>query len=182
MDAAAKAITIQPLGNIEPEPLERISQALKATYATAISICPSQGLPSSAWMPSRQQYDSAQLIQFLGSRSPARQEKVLGVCDVDLCTPVLTFVFGAAEVNGRFAIISLHRLRQEAYGLLPDRALFIQRCRKGAIHEIGHTCGLKHCFRYNCVMHPSESIEQTDLKRTEFCPSCLESLEALGWC
>ena len=105
--------------------------------------------------------------------------KVLGVCDADLCTPILTFVFGVAQVAGRCAVISLHRLHQEVYGLPPDPALLLQRSAKEAIHELGHTCGLRHCIRYDCVMHSSESVEQADLKRLTFCPGCTSKLAEL---
>src|ERR1022692_4315227 len=39
------------------------------------------------------------------------------VTSVDLYVPVLTFVFGEAQLTGSCAVVSLHRLREEFYGL-----------------------------------------------------------------
>jgi archaemetzincin len=176
MAARACDITIQPLGEIAREPLDHIRAALAAAFPAAVSILGECDLPRSAWVPSRGQYDSTRLILALESNPPTEEGRVLAVCDVDLCTRILTFVFGEAEVDGRFAVMSLHRLRQEVYGMPPNTPLFLQRGAKEAIHEIGHTFGLKHCFRYDCIMHASDSIEVTDLKRQEFCARCAAKL------
>jgi archaemetzincin len=181
MGDALKEITILPLGDIEPEPLEWISAALIGAFGATSRISPGGALPREAWMPARKQYDSARIILCLETQAATRRGKLLGVCDVDLGSPILTFVFGAAQVDGRGAVISLARLRQEVYGLAPNRALFLQRCAKEAIHEIGHTCGLQHCFRYDCIMHAADSIEGADLKRQEFCPDCAAKLARAEW-
>ena len=182
MGPPAKGIAILPLGAITPEVLERIRRSLARAFCAAATVSPGRGLPATARLEARDQYDSAHLIPYLESHVPADADKLLGICDVDLCTPILTFVFGAGVVGGRVAVLSLHRLRPEAYGLAPNEGLFLDRCATGAVHEIGHTCGLRHCFRYDCVMHPSESVEQTDLKREFFCPSCAKKLADAGWC
>jgi archaemetzincin len=101
---------------------------------------------------------------------------VLGVADVDLSLPIFTFVFGEARDNGPCAVISGHRLRQEFYGLPPDRPLFEERLLKMAVHELGHTLGLRHCAGYRCVMATSYSIERLDLKSLEFCAACKAQL------
>jgi archaemetzincin len=182
MDQREKRITIQPLGDVEQGPLACIRAALEAAFAISPILLPALPLPTAAWMASRRQYDSTGLILFLASQACGLEGKVLGVCDTDLCTPILTFVYGTAEVGGQFAVVSLHRLRQEVYGLPPDSHLFLKRCAKEAVHETGHVLGLKHCFRYTCVMHPSTSVGETDLKREAFCPDCRSALAKSGWC
>jgi archaemetzincin len=182
MPAGANDIAIQPLGVILPEPLARIRTSLENIYGTAAQIHSSLEIPRAAWIAARQQYDSTQVIRFLTAAAPAGAGRVLGVCDVDLCTPILTFVFGAAEVGGRFAVISLQRLRPEAYGLPADPLLFMQRCAKAAVHELGHTFGLRHCHRYDCIMFSCCSVEGTDLKQERFCPRCAEKLAEAEGC
>ncbi len=182
MQGQLAGITVQPLGTVEEEVLDQISAALEQAYGVPSQLSPPAAIPSQAWMPTREQYDATPIIFELTALKPPEGHKILGVCDVDLCSPILTFVFGAGEVGGCCAVLSLVRLRQEAYGLPPDQALFLQRCRKVAIHEIGHTCGLKHCFRYDCIMHSTEAVEGTDLKREEFCADCAEKLSASGVC
>jgi hypothetical protein len=61
--------------------------------------------------------------------------------------PVLTFVFGHAQLGGRVAVVSLARLRQEFYGLPPNREVFSgarlerKRCTKPATRSGWCTAG-----------------------------------------
>ena len=123
-----------------------------------------------AYNPERKQYLSSQLLVSLGKAE--REEKVVGIADVDLYVPRLNFVFGEADVVSGKAIISLCRLRQEYYGLAPDEALFLERATKEIVHELGHTFGLGHCTNNKCVMHFSNSLADTDLKEARFCSMC----------
>jgi len=42
----------------------------------------------------------------------------------------------SVKVSGPAAVVSLHRLRQEFYGLAPDKELLCQRLLKESIHEL----------------------------------------------
>jgi archaemetzincin len=81
-------------------------------------------------------------------------------------------VFGEAQLADGGAVVSTHRLRQEFYGMPTDPDLLHQRLLKEALHELGHTYGLRHCADYTCVMSASNGVERIDLKRAEFCPTC----------
>jgi archaemetzincin len=89
-----------------------------------------------------------------------------------LFIPIFTFVFGEAQLGGRAALVSVRRLRQEFYGLAPDKAMLYARAEKEVLHELGHTLGLVHCRSFECVMRFSNSIEEVDLKSSDFCESC----------
>jgi len=89
-----------------------------------------------------------------------------------LYIPILTFVFGEAQMGGPCAVLSGHRLRQEFYGLPADQRVFRQRVLKEAVHELGHTLNLTHCDDYRCVMASSHAVEWIDLKEEELCPAC----------
>jgi archaemetzincin len=97
---------------------------------------------------------------------------VLGLTAVDLYIPILTFVFGEAQMGGPCALVSLHRLRQDFYGLPPDPEVLSERLLKESIHEIGHTLNLVHCEDYDCVMSPSHAVEWIDLKQSRLCENC----------
>ena len=74
---------------------------------------------------------------------------------MDLYIPVLTFVFGEAQLSDGGAVVSAHRLRQEFYGMPTDPELLHERLLKESLHELGHTYGLRHCPDYTCVMSSS---------------------------
>jgi len=123
-----------------------------------------------AYNPERKQYFSSKLLASL--KKTEREERVVGIADVDIYVPRLNFVFGEADIVSGTAIVSLCRLRQEYYGLAPDEALFLQRATKEIVHELGHTFGLRHCSDNKCVMHFSNSLADTDLKEAHFCTKC----------
>lgn len=127
--------------------------------------------PQFAWSERRGQYYSTLLLQSLSLRGQ-EGERVLGVTNVDLYVPVLTFVFGEAQLGGPSAVVSTYRLREETYGLPPDPIRLRERLLKEAMHEIGHTYGLRHCHEWNCVMASSHVVEMIDVKTAELCPQC----------
>jgi archaemetzincin len=93
---------------------------------------------------------------------------------VDLFNPVLTYVFGEAQLSARGAVVSSRRLRPEMYGLPENVPLLQARLETEAVHELGHTFGLLHCLEPTCVMHASSYVEEIDLKESRFCPGCLQ--------
>jgi archaemetzincin len=94
------------------------------------------------------------------------------VTEHDLYGPSLNFVFGEADLGNRVAIISLSRLSPGFYGFSEDVERFQERALKEAVHELGHTYGLGHCSNPLCVMHFSNSLLDTDIKKATFCPEC----------
>ena len=170
-------IRLVRVGDVDSEMLSWLLVALADTLKMPCSLGKKVISPALAYHAGRQQYFSTQLLGEVRNCCNGESIKLLGVCDVDLFIPILTFVFGEAQLSNRSALISICRLRQRFYGLPEDRDLLYARCEKEAIHELGHTFGLHHCSRYDCVMHPSNSVEQIDLKSNLFCSSCRESLK-----
>ncbi|TPW11234.1 MAG: peptidase, zinc-dependent [bacterium] len=93
-----------------------------------------------------------------------------------LFIPVLSFVFGEAQLDGPAAVVSTWRLDPVAYGLPGDAARLQERLAKEITHELGHTLGLYHCRQFECVMRSSTDVEEIDLKRGVFCPECRKLL------
>ena len=163
-------ITLKPLGNISGETLEKIKEGVGGIFHCPVEIEAGFGDLAQAYNPERKQYLSSKLLASLGKSE--REERVVGVVDVDLYVPRLNFVFGEADIASGTAIVSLCRLKPEYYGLAPDEALFLERATKEIVHELGHTFGLGHCPNNKCVMHFSNSLADTDLKEARFCSRC----------
>ena len=124
----------------------------------------------------RNQYNSTWILSQILERFPEDHCKILGVTSVDLFVPVLTYVFGEAQLDGKAAVVSTHRLKDELYGLPKNPQKLRERFEKEAIHELGHTFGLIHCPQPQCVMYTYTYAEEIDFKSKNFCQSCLQEL------
>jgi archaemetzincin len=121
----------------------------------------------------RNQWNSPKLLQSLSEKfNPDIDTKTLFIFDGDAYSYGLNFVFGEAIGNGTIAIIYLPRIKQEFYGFKSNEQLFYERLVKESVHELGHAFGLAHCNSISCVMHFSNSLHDTDVKKRSFCDSC----------
>ena len=155
------------------ETLRRLGLAIERAFQTEVRHRNPWFDPEGAFEPSRGQYRASHLLKsLLDDPHEDPPDRILGVTNVDLFTPVLTYVFGEAQLSGRAAVVSCHRLRSEVYGLPPDPRLFFERLQKEAIHELGHTYGLLHCPNLGCVMRASSYAEELELKSAAFCDAC----------
>jgi archaemetzincin len=163
-------ITLKPLGDVADGTMEKLKDKVGGIFHCPVELEDGFGDLAQAHSPERKQHLSSKLLASLGKSE--REERVVGIADVDLYVPRLNFVFGEADMVSGTAIVSLCRLRQEYYGLAPDEALFLERATKEIVHELGHTFGLGHCPNNKCVMHFSNSLADTDLKEAHFCSKC----------
>ncbi len=170
-----RTIALIPIGKVETSLLNTIGQAVAEAFGRAWFAGPRLPHPAYAYHKRRGQYQSDPILSQL-RRIKLPAEKVLGLVDLDLFTPGLNFVFGQATLNGREAIVALPRLRPGFYGQPHDEGLFRQRAIKEAVHELGHTYGLSHCYDRRCVMHFSNSLRDTDEKGSTFCAVCQAKL------
>lgn len=175
-------IAILQVGSVEQNVLEQVQESIPKVFPRAESMILKDSviLSSDAYDCTRRQYHSSFLLTVIGQYlKKTDAEKILGITTGDLYVPQLNFVFGEAELSGRAAIISLHRLESEFYGESANQAIFLERASKEAIHEVGHTFGLEHCSNPSCVMSFSHSIRAVDTKKQEFCPKCSKRLSEL---
>jgi len=176
-----KPIHVIPLANGTTAPpgldlLEFVAASLARQFRTPCRIRPEPFDVSFAADAARGQYYSTAILQQLEARAEGGA-RVLGVTASDLFVPVLTFVFGEAQLDGRCAVVSTARLDDAFYGLPPNEALLRQRLIKEAVHELGHTFGLRHCPDWSCVMASSHGVERLDIKNAEFCGDCRRPID-----
>jgi archaemetzincin len=169
-------IVLVAVGEIELEWLESIHDALPEILGRRCRIDPHAFDPTPAANHPRRQFDASLLVERLAERLEEPDELVLGVTAVDLYLSVFTFVFGAAHLDGRAAVVSTRRLDPEHYGVQASPALLDERLVKEASHECGHLFGAVHCRNPGCVMQFSGAVEEIDLKGPHPCPECARGM------
>lgn len=173
-------IQLVKVGNVDADVVDYLALTLGDNLGLTCRVLSRSVDVSGCYNPARQQYSSMDILLGLARLEASPDSKVLGLASVDLFIPILTFVFGQAQLNNRNALMSTYRLNQGYYGLPEDEELFYDRCEKEALHEIGHTFGLLHCHRFDCIMYLSNAIDQVDLKSNRFCDSCRGLLQSAG--
>ncbi|MHB8085526.1 MAG: archaemetzincin family Zn-dependent metalloprotease [Dehalococcoidia bacterium] len=169
-------IDLQPVGAIGDDILQDLKQGLQKTFGCPVNINKLLPVPSAAYDSQRDQYLSDAFIDMLKGYH-RDHNPILAVTDVNLYTSGLNFVFGQASEEAGVAVISLNLLRQENYGLPADPQLLAERTLKEAVHELGHLFGMGHCTDGICVMHFSNSLIDTDIKKAFFCGRCRPKLK-----
>ena len=167
-----KYLYLKTIGSVEMPVLEDVVRSLN--LMSSCRVMKDSEYPLYAFEPKRNQYYARKIIEKLDRGLPSDCAKLIGITDVDLCTPVLTFVYGEAQLGGNVAIVSVNRLKQEFYHLPPDNNLLAERLLKVCTHELGHCYGLFHCRDPKCVMYLSNNIMSIDTKKKSFCVRCDE--------
>ena len=172
-------ITLISFGYFEEDFLKKIADSVKQEYHSSVSIKEGHLDLSEFYDPGRRQYNGTRLLKEVDSSMSADSSKTLGLFNVDLFIPILTYIFGQAILNGRTGIASLYRLSNERYGMNKDDRLILDRFKKEIIHELGHTFGLMHCHIPICVMRSSTYVEDIDQKSSNLCPKCKSEISSI---
>lgn len=169
-------INIVPLKFSNKSLLKNIRDFLENTFHSRVEIINLNINTEPAFLNGRGQYYSTQILSEAIKHTDNLDGKILILTELDLCIPVLTFVFGEAQLNGKHSIISVCRLHEEFYSGDSDEQLLAERTRKEVLHELGHNFGLIHCIDWDCVMHSSPGIEEVDIKGSYYCKKCLDQI------
>ena len=158
-------IDLIPFGLIDQLAVSIVAANIQAIIGLNTDVVTARQSPEYALLPQRQQYDALKIIKQLATESYGAPFK-LGITALDICTPILTFVYGESQLGGKIALISLNRL------LDGDLDVTYERAAKIGVHEVGHIMGLEHCWEVRCLMHFSRNTEQLDSLPLQFCSAC----------
>lgn len=165
-------LTLQPVGSVDASVLERLRSEL--SQFGDVRIATAKPVPRQAYRRLSKQYRAAGFDSVCRSTDG---DRVLAITDVDLCDPDLGMkrVFGHADLQGKWAVVSLASFGGDGTDRLIERAV------KTSVHEIGHTLGLgHHDSDPTCVMYFSERLPDTDRKGRDFCPDCARTAGLSG--
>ncbi len=163
-----QGIVISPVGDISDWIIEAVAFGVQQAFGLDTRIAPVIDNIEFAWDDNRRQYASTPILAALEANAPADCLKILGITKKDLFIPVLTYVYGEAQLGGTAAVISISRLVLD----LDTVQSGYRRIIKEAVHELGHTFDLRHCRDSKCMMHYCRSIEDVDNKSDQFCRYC----------
>jgi len=158
-------------GSADHELLGSIRREAEHVYRVAARAWLGHARPVGSFDPRRQQHSSTKILKWLLEARPPHAVKVVGITDVDLFIPILTFVYGEAQLGGTAAVVSTARLLSDN-GFRPDPVVLSSRLTKECLHELGHTFGLLHCSSPGCVMARSVNLVQVDAKEAALCHDC----------
>jgi archaemetzincin len=169
-----KIIIIQPFKGLPKVDIEFVAKQLSNIY-NKIDVRNPIPLPRKAFNINRSRYRADSLIKFLSKTTPPGF-LTIGLTDKDISATKNNVqdwgLMGLGYCPGNSCIASTFRLNKAKKGL----QLF-----KVAIHELGHTEGLKHCVNKNCYMRDAKGKNHTD-DLSSFCKTCKNLLIQKGWC
>lgn len=166
------ALYVVAIGNVPEAALEWVEGAAAEWFPLPVRRMDPLPVPEGAYDPKRKQYQSVEFMKMLAQSAPRDRGRILGITNADLAIPMLTFLFGQAQLDGPIAVVSLCRLRQEFYGLPANLELLRERTVKEVLHELGHTFGLAHCADSACPMSLATHIQVVDAKSERYCSRC----------
>ena len=168
---ADRPILISPIGPVDTGVIPPIQSALGDIFGFPTLMDRVLEDLSLAYHHGRQQFHSTAILDMLAQAIPPECVKVLGITDVDLFIPILTHVYGEAQLGGTSCIVSTFRL-DEGWEHTSSEPRSTQRLVKEAAHELGHTFNLKHCRDPVCIMHYCRSLHDVDQKSMHLCRYC----------
>ena len=176
MGSKEHTLLISPIGDLDAdgELLGHVQKEIGKVFGYEAKLHPLIEEKDLHADPIRKQYHSTPILETLALISPPEAIKILAITRVDLFIPVLTHVYGEAQLGGKACILSTYRFAGTASSGMET---FRRRMVKEAIHELGHTFNLRHCPDPACVMHYCRSVTEVDRKSNQFCRYCLVLLQ-----
>ncbi|MFY8003929.1 MAG: matrixin family metalloprotease [Chitinophagaceae bacterium] len=166
-------ITVQPFGNLDNNVTNYVYYHIKQVYPN-VKLNKNIPLPHQAFFKPRNRYKADSLLQFL-SENVTNSEVIIGLTNNDISIKKDKIddygIMGLAKKPGNVCVASSFRLKQKKLK---------EQFFKIAIHEIGHTQGLKHCSIKYCFMRSAEGKNPTDDEK-EFCSKCKTVLTKRGF-
>ena len=170
------SILISPIGELDTELIEEIAGEIKRVFGFSTAIESVLQDLSFALDQNRNQYHSTMILKQLAANTPPAAVRLIAVAQVDLFIPILTHVYGEAQLGGTACIVSTYRLNEGRSGMNISPK-YIDRIVKEAIHELGHTFNLRHCPDDICIMHYCRNEQDVDRKSDQLCRYCKIMLE-----
>ena len=172
-NGVAITILIQPFEDVKPKQLTEISENIRKIYPK-IKILKPIKFPQNTYYEPRNRYRADSIIKYLRTKTP-NNCVTLALTNKDISVTkgkVADFgVMGLGYRPGNACVASSFRLNPKNKN---------EQFYKIAIHELGHTQGLKHCPDKTCFMRDAEGKNPTNEEK-DFCQNCKKVLRSKHW-
>jgi archaemetzincin len=166
-------IDIQPFEDATKEQVDYVCKAIQKIYPK-VELKKSIAIPTLAYYKPRNRYRADSLVSFLNRRAlPGHVIMALTNKDISWTKGAVKDygIMGLGLCPGNSCVASSYRL---------SKTNALDQLYKIAIHELGHTQGLKHCPVEHCFMRDAKGKNHTN-ELSEFCSSCKHHLIEQGW-
>ncbi len=110
MKSSTDLIVVSPVGRIAEDITVAVARKVETVFRRNTRIQPLLTDIEFAYDVKRDQYFSTRVLEKLALSSPPECLKVVAVTRKDLFIPILTHVYGEAQLGGKAAVISTARL------------------------------------------------------------------------
>ena len=172
MTLKKRPIGLLPVGEIPEIASKALAAHILGYLRLDSDILPPLVHPAYAYDEKRLQYDAGIILKGMKSEPFQNYTKIVCILDVDIFVPIFSYVFGEAQQKGKFALVSLYRLKKNSDGSTPPLSLLLERAGKVALHELCHLYDLHHCMDRRCLMHFSGELEDLDKTPLYLCRYC----------
>ena len=125
-------IIISPIGEIDQDICGLVEKKTQSVFGYNTTTLPIFSDISFAYDENRKQYHSTPILQKLSDSAPDSCFKIIGITNLDLFIPILTHVYGEAQLNGKACMISTYRLHDDL--ATRARMCFVMSLQKNADH------------------------------------------------
>lgn len=172
-------IVVVPLGEVDFGMVHRLANEIGPVFHRQVDIIKGMNIPEEAHNVIRNQYYALVILSKLERIKSNSREKVIGICEESLYLPDENQILGYADEISGTAVVSLHQLRLEFYGLPENESWVYPRLYKETIHRLGHLFGLTECRNPKCVNYYSQIMRDIDEKNKRYCDICRRQLTGI---
>jgi len=169
-------IIIQPFSDFPSKEIINIEKEIKKYYPR-VSINKPIDLPKNCLNKPKTRYRADSLIKFL-NHNTNNGCVTIGLTTKDISTTkekILDWgIFGLGSCPGKSCVASTFRIKGK------NKFEKFEKLVKVAVHELGHTQGLKHCAVDACLMRDAKGKDHLNEEK-EFCINCKNVLIKKGW-
>ena len=172
-------IRIVTLDRLDPSDLSFLTATLYRAFGVGTEHVGDKHAPPEAETKDGR-LDAVKLLREVAPMRTLPDDKVLYLTAAPLALPKGPLgeppCWGFAEFGGERAVISTSKLPPR--GVTEESIeTFRRRLAREAIHALGHTFDLHHCYDPRCAMHPSWSQGLPASPEMELCTFCREKSE-----